>query len=189
MLMVLVLLTIQGVIGAFDTLYYHEWKARLVARGKAAAVELRIHALRDFLYAVLFASLPWIAWHGWWVLLLAAVLVAEIILTMVDFVVEIQVRKPLGDVYAGERITHAIMAILYGSMLAHLLPVMAEWRRLPTDFAAPSAEIPSSLRWTMTFLALGVFLSGVRDLYATLGLPGGSWPWSATRLPTKERTI
>ena len=26
---------------------------------------------------------------------------------------------------------------------------------------------------------LGVFLSGARDLYAALELPGGSWPWSS----------
>jgi len=35
---------------------------------------------RDFLYAVLFATLPWIAWHGRWVLVLIAVLIAEIVL-------------------------------------------------------------------------------------------------------------
>ncbi len=40
------------------------------------------------------------------------ILVAEIILTLRDFVVEITVRRSLGDVYAGERITHAIMGIL-----------------------------------------------------------------------------
>ncbi len=26
-------------------------------------------------------------------------------------------------------------------------------------------------------MAVGVFLSGIRDLYAALGLPGGAWPW------------
>jgi len=30
------LLAIQGAIGAFDTLYYHEWRARLPARGSVA---------------------------------------------------------------------------------------------------------------------------------------------------------
>lgn len=31
------LLAIQGAIGAFDTLYYHEWRARLPALGPIAA--------------------------------------------------------------------------------------------------------------------------------------------------------
>src|SRR5260370_28761428 len=52
----LYLLGVQGLIGAFDTLYYHEWKARLPARGRRAAPELALHAARDFLYGVLFIS-------------------------------------------------------------------------------------------------------------------------------------
>src|SRR5215475_9086450 len=43
------LLVIQGIIGAFDTLYYHEWRARLPARGSGTAPELKLHAARDFL--------------------------------------------------------------------------------------------------------------------------------------------
>src|SRR5205085_114995 len=97
------LLTIQGVIGAFDTIYFHEWRARLPARGAQAAPELKLHAWRSFLYALIFGSLPWLAWQGAWVLALAGVLLAEIGFTMADFVVEIAVRKPLGDVYSGER--------------------------------------------------------------------------------------
>ena len=65
-------------------------------------------------------------------LVLAGVLIAEIILTLTDFVVEITVRKPLGDVYAGERITHAVMGILYGAMIASLIPVLIAWWPLPT---------------------------------------------------------
>ena len=171
------LLAIQGVIGAFDTLYYHEWRARLPARGRAAASELKLHAARDFFYAVLFATLPLIAWQGTWVLLLIAVIVAEIILTLTDFVVEIAVRKQLGDVYAGERVTHAIMGILYGAMVAHLIPVLAEWRALPTMLAPASVEIPPLLRWGLVLMAGGVAMSGLRDLYAALELPHGSWPW------------
>src|SRR5437868_6481619 len=102
MLTALSLLTLQGVIGAFDTLYYHEWRARLPARGRRAAAELTLHACRDFLYAVLFGTLPWLAWQGRWLAVLAAVLSAEIVLTLSDFVVEIRVRKALGDVYGGE---------------------------------------------------------------------------------------
>jgi hypothetical protein len=173
------LLAIQGVIGAFDTIYYHEWRARLPARGKQAASELKLHAARDFFYAVLFASLPWIAWHGAWVLVLAGVFVAEIILTLTDFVVEIAVRKQLGDVYAGERVTHAVMGILYGAMIANLIPEMGRWRALPTALVVDWAPVPGYLAWSLLAMAVGVFLSGVRDLYAALGLPHGGWPWTS----------
>jgi hypothetical protein len=176
------LLAVQGVIGAFDTLYYHEWRARLPLRGPQAAAELQLHAWRDFLYAVLFATLPWVAWQGFWVAVLAAVLLAEIVLTLTDFVVEIRVRKPLGDVYAGERITHAVMGILYGAMVANLLGVLADWWSQPTALVATAAAVPAVLRWGLSLMAAGVFLSGVRDLYAALGMPHGAWPWSERRL-------
>ena len=170
------LLALQGIIGAFDTLYYHEWRARLPALGAAAAAELKLHAARDFFYAVLFGTLPWLAWHGRWVLLLAGVLIAEIVLTLTDFVVEMTVRQPLGDVYAGERVTHAVMGILYGAMIAWLIPVLMAWWPLP-DALAASADVPDVLRWGLATMAVGVFVSGLRDLYAAYELPYGSWPW------------
>jgi hypothetical protein len=177
MIVALWLLGIQGVIGAFDTIYYHEWRARLPARGRQAASELKLHAARDFFYAVLFSTLPCSAWQGKWVLMLVGVFIAEIVLTLTDFVVEISVRKQLGDVYAGERVTHAVMGMLYGAMIANLIPVLVRWWARPTALVAEWAEIPDLLRWGLFVMAGGVFLSGLRDLYAALELPYGSWPW------------
>jgi hypothetical protein len=177
MIVALWLLAIQGVIGAFDTIYYHEWRARLPALGAQSASELKLHAARDFFYAVLFGTLPWLAWHGRWTLVLAGVLIAEIILTLTDFVVEIAVRKPIGDVYAGERVTHAIMGILYGAMIASLIKVLASWWQLPTALVISAPDIPEALRWSLLIMAAGVSASGLRDLYAAFELPHGGWPW------------
>ena len=176
------LLAVLGVIGAFDTLYYHEWRARLPARGPSAAPELKLHAARDFFYAVLFGTLPWLEWRGRWVVVLAAVIGIEIILTLWDFVVEIAVRKPFGDVYAGERVTHAVMGIVYGAMVACLIPVMWRWWLLPTALVAERA-VPAPLVVTLLFMAAGVFLSGLRDLYAAFSLPHGNWPWNKPTSP------
>lgn len=175
------LLAVQGVIGAFDTVYYHEWRARLPARGLQASSELKLHAWRDFLYAIIFGGLPWLAWQGLWVVALIGVLVAEIVLTLADFVVEIAVRKPLGDVYAGERVTHAVMGIVYGAMLVSLVPVLWNWWLLPTALVTEPAAVPAALRWGVSVMAVGVFASGVRDLYAAFGLPHGGWPWRVTQ--------
>jgi hypothetical protein len=171
------LLAAQGMIGAFDTLYYHEWRARLPARVPGTAAELKLHALRDFLYAAIFGTLPWLAWQGLWTIGLVAVLLAEIALTLADFVVEIRVRRPLGDVYGGERVTHAVMGIIYGATVANLLPVLWHWWSLPTALAPTIPAVPELLRWALAVMAAGVFLSGVRDLYAALGMPHGEWPW------------
>ena len=46
------LLLLQASLGAFDTLYYHEYRLKL-ASGLHARVELRLHASRDFAYAII----------------------------------------------------------------------------------------------------------------------------------------
>lgn len=183
------LLMLQGLIGAFDTFYYHEWKARLPARGANAGPELKLHAGRDFLYAILFSSLPLIAWQGWWVIVLSGVILGEIVLTLWDFVVEKVVRKGLGDVFAGERVTHATMGIVYGGMLAFLVPTLISWWHLPTGLRYASLSIPETLRWGLVAMGLGVFVSGVRDLYAAFGLSHGSWPWSVQADSSSGRQV
>jgi hypothetical protein len=181
MTIALYLLATLGILGAFDTLYYHEWRARLPALGKSASAELRLHAWRDFVYAVLFCTLPWFAWQGRCALLLACFLLVEIVLTLWDFVVEDWIRKPLGGVYAGERIMDAVMGIVYGAMLVFLLRTTASWWSKPTSFEFSPVPCSDVLRWAITAMGVGVFLSGIRDLYASLGLRGGGWPWNEGR--------
>lgn len=171
------LLAVQGSLGAFDTLYYHEWRARLPARVPGTRPELLLHASRDFLYALLFGTLPWLAWRGALAAVLALVIAAEIVITLADFVVEDTVRKPLGGVFPGERCMHAVMAIIYGAALGYLVPELLTWWRLPTELAFSPPPVPESLRTVLGLMAAGVFGSGVRDLYAALQLPGGRWPW------------
>ena len=170
------LLAVQGAIGAFDTFYYHEWRARLPAL-PGARPELRLHAVRALIYAILFALLPRVEWRGAWAYVLGALLAAEIFITLRDFVVEDKVRAPLGGVFAGERVTHTVMAIIYGAMLANLLPALGVWRHAPTALTPHTQDVPAELVWIMTLMSVGVALSGLRDAYAALGLPGGAWPW------------
>jgi hypothetical protein len=178
MVTALYLLTLQGLIGAFDTLYYHEWRARLPARGRRAAAELALHAGRDFFYGILFCTLPWIAWKGAWTIVLLGVIIAEIILTLWDFVVEIAVRRELGDVYAGERVTHAVMGIVYGAMIASLVPTLHLWWASSSGLFLEPAATPEWVRLLVGAMGVGVIASGLRDLYAALEFPGGAWPWN-----------
>lgn len=188
MKLALYLLGLQGIFGAFDTLYYHEWKARLPARGSRASRELALHAARDFIYALFFCTLPWFSWNGAWTAVLLAAFAAEIALTLWDFVVEIAVRKELGDVYAGERVTHAVMGILYGAMLATFSPTLGSWWHSPNALVFQPAPIPGWLRVALTVMGAGVLVSGLRDSYAAFELPGSAWPWRAglTRADQKQ---
>ena len=164
MIAALWLLAAQGVLGAFDTVWYHEWRARLPWQGRVARRELALHAARDFLYAVIFATLPRIEWRGAWAHALVAILGAEIVITLTDFVIETYDRS----VEAGERVTHAVMGICYGAMLAMLIPTLARWTMRPTGFALSTFGVPATLRVAMTVMAIGVFLSGVRDAVAAI---------------------
>lgn len=179
------LLAIQGALGALDTIYYHEWRARLPAGLPGTRPELLLHASRDFLYALLFGSLPWMAWRGAWAVVLGLVISTEIVITLADFVVEDRVRQPLGGVFPGERCMHTVMAILYGAVLAHLAPALLEAWRLPTALALEPVAVPEALRVALGLMAAGVFWSGLRDLYAALGLPGGHWPWPVAAPPER----
>ena len=58
---------------------------------------------------------------------------------------------------------------------------MRQWWSLQTALVATPVETATALRWTLSVMGAGVFLSGVRDLYAALGLPGGDWPWTPGR--------
>jgi len=174
----LLLLLIQGLLGAFDTIYYHEWRAALPARGASVRLELQLHSIRSFIYALIYLTFPSIAWRGLWVIAPLLMLFTEIIITLIDFTIEADSRRSLGGLYPGERITHAVIAMTYGAMLAFLIPLLWEGGHLPTRLARIGQdEVSLSLRRIFSVMAAGALLSAMRDLCAAYGLPCGYWPW------------
>src|SRR5437879_3649367 len=171
------LLAVQGLLGAFDTLYYHAWRAKLPTMVPLAGIELRLHALRDFIYAVLFVTLPLVTWQGAWAAVLLALLIAEVVVTLADFAVEDRVRVPLGGLYSGERSTHAAMGIVYGAFLAHLIPVVLGWLSFPTRVYLAPVPVLMALSGGLLVAGVGVFLSGIRDLAAAYTVRLARWPW------------
>ena len=113
------LIAIQIAMGAFDTLYHHELTERLPWR-PSQRHELALHAVRNLLYAALFLVLGFLEVHGIWALLVIAVLAAEVVITLMDFVEEDLSRK----LPASERINHTLLALNYGAILVLLLPVL-----------------------------------------------------------------
>jgi len=173
------LLGVLGALGAFDTVYFHEIRGQLPAHLPGLRPELKLHAGRSFIYVAVFGTLPWFAWRGLWAYLLGALLVAEICITLADFIVEDQVRKPFGGLLPGERTTHTVMAIVYGAMVANLIPVIVHWGRSPTGWRLEPAAVPIAYRIALSVLAAGTLASAVRDAYAVVGFPRplARWPW------------
>ncbi len=149
------LLMAQAFMGAFDTLYHHEFKVALPQRSNAR-LELAIHAMRAIFYAGLFLGLAWYEWRGYWVGLLVIVVLMEVMLTLWDFVIEDRTRL----LPASERVTHTLLAINGGAAFMLLATQLPQWYAQPSEFYRVDYGWPSVV---LTLAALGVFLSGMRD--------------------------
>jgi uncharacterized protein (TIGR01777 family) len=153
------LITIQIAMGAFDTFYHHEMTERLAWRPSQRR-ELQLHSIRNMLYAVLFLTLGWSEVHGFWAMIVIAVLVVEVFVTLLDFVEEDMSRK----LPASERINHTLLALNYGAILVLLLPVLIEWA------SRSAALVPAYYGfWSIlaAVAAVGAGFGGVRDLAAS----------------------
>ena len=78
---------------------------------------------------------------------------------------------------AGERVMHTVMAIVYGAFLARLLPLVLEWSGQPARLVPVQYGL---LSWILSAFAIGVFLSGVRDVVASFRLPAQPPPQRET---------
>ena len=153
------LIAIQIAMGAFDTFYHHEMTERLAWR-PSQRHELKLHGVRNMLYAALFVVLGWLEVDGLLALAIIVVLVAEIVITLMDFVEEDISRK----LPASERINHTLLALNYGAILVLLLPVLIEWAGQPTA-VTPAFHGYWSLLATASAVIVGLF--GLRDLAAS----------------------
>lgn len=157
MLTAIWLLVVQGALGTFDTLWYHEWKVALHSQSSARR-ELALHSVRNLCYAALYMTLARWELHGAAALLVVALLIAELVITLTDFLEEDRTRKLPG----GERVMHALIGIAWGAMLPFLLPELWRWWHEP--LAVVSID-RGALAWVLTLMALGAAGFGVRDAY------------------------
>lgn len=152
------LLVAQIALGGFDTLYHHELTQRLAWR-PAQATELRLHGVRNLVYAAVFLTLGLGAPQGGWAALLIALLTGEMLITLWDFVEEDRTRL----LPATERVTHTLLTLNYGLILALLLPRL--WAAAGQPTALPFAW-HGMLSILFVIAAAGVVVFGLRDLAA-----------------------
>lgn len=160
--LVIYLLLTQGVLGAFDTLFHHEFTERL-SWVNYTGKELKIHSLRSFLYFVVFFTLAWWEWRGAWAWLIIAILVIEIALTLWDFVIEDKTRC----LPASERILHTMLAINYGIILSVLVQTLVTWSTKTNDINSVHYGV---LSWAMMFFSLGALVWTFLDSYRSVNV-------------------
>jgi uncharacterized protein len=151
------LIVLQMAMGAFDIAYHHELTERLAWRPSQRR-ELMLHAMRNALYAVLFAIFGWFEPRGSWAVAVMTILAIEAVITLMDFVEEDLSRR----LPASERVTHTLLAINYGAILTLLLPLLIDWAAQETSLAPVSHGMLSAVATTAT---VGVAGFGVRDAF------------------------
>lgn len=152
------LLFAQMAMGAFDTLYHHEGTERLAWR-PGQRIELLLHGVRNLAYALLFLALGFVVPQGQWAVALMVLLAGELIITLWDFVEEDRSRR----LPASERVTHTLLTLNYGALLALLLPWLWQGAGRPTALLPADHGLAG---WLCAVAAAGVVLSGLRDLAA-----------------------
>lgn len=153
---------IQILMGGTDTLLHHEFTEKLAWR-PSAQKELKLHALRNFIYAVLFAAFAWGVPTGLLALIAIALIVAEVLITLWDFVEEDLSRK----LPATERVLHTLLALNYGAILILLLPELWNFAQKETGYTHVYYGLGS---YALMVASLGVLLFGLRDYFAALRL-------------------
>lgn len=169
---------VQGVLGAFDMFYHHEFKEKLPWR-KTAHREMLLHGARNFFYAVVFFSFGWVAWQGAFAWVFAAIIFTEVLITLWDFVEEDRTRK----LPETERVTHAVLTLNYGAIIALFVPILLGWQQQHTGFAMMDFGF---LSWLITIYALGVFIWAIRDVARGIKL-SRAVPQAEAALPTLEK--
>jgi len=152
------LICLQIVFGAFDMLFHHEATERLAWRPSQRR-ELQLHGARNVIYGGVFLSFAWLQPQGIFAIALIVVLLAEVVITLWDFVEEDRTRK----LPESERVLHALLALNYGAILVLLLPLLTNWVGRPSGMVFVDHGL---LSWFLTFAAAGVAVFGLRDFAA-----------------------
>ena len=155
-------LTAQGVVGGWDTIYNHEWIERLPQRPSARA-EIGVHSLRKLNYACIFAGLAWFEWRGAAAWIVIAMVVIEILLTCWDQIIENATRV----LPANERILHVLLTINVGVIALLVVMLAADW--MPRSTALAASGWTPGWRWVISALAIASLAWAVRDALA--------WRW------------
>lgn len=177
------ILFVMGLLGAADILLYHS-----ISHGIRSHVDSRLelvtHSLRGPIYAALFVLVPNFTMQGAWFWVLMGILLADVGVSLADFLLERPSRAFFGGLPTGEYVLHIAMAMLFGALVTSLLFGAGAWAWMGTRLAYEPALVPSLLRAVMGVMAFFVLGTGALDALAVVRL-GRTRPAIAA-LPTAE---
>jgi hypothetical protein len=163
------LLFALGVLGAADIAMYHSLSHGIRSHPDSRA-ELITHSLRGPTYAILFLTLPNFALAGWWFGALVALLLFDVLISLVDFALEKRSRQFFNGLPSGEYVLHTLIAMVFGGLVSSIFYEGGNGFFQPTTFVYAPADVPSTLRVVFVIMAALVLLSGIQDAMAVVRL-------------------
>lgn len=145
----------HGILAALDVVINHELVARLRSHPELW-LEVRLHSFRELVFALVFGCLAWFEPHGLWAFALIALVFSEVLVSLVDTVLELDVRV----LPRSERVLHVLLFINLGVIVALLSGDVGGW------LAQPTALVPAErglLGWILSLQAVGALGWAIRD--------------------------
>jgi hypothetical protein len=148
-------LMVHGVIGGTDVLLNHELLARVPGLPNAGP-EQRLHCAREAIFALIFAALAFGEWGGLWAWCIVALLLAELLVSTVDSVLEVEIRV----LPVSERVLHVLLLVNFGIVITLLAQVLPAWSMRGTGVSWVDYGWAS---WVLSAMAAASLLWSVRD--------------------------
>lgn len=160
--LLLLVLILHAALACVDVLLNHELIVKL-PRQASAMTEQWLHSARELVFALIFAAIAWMQWHGHTSWFIVALLSIEFVITTIDTVVEVETRKlPIS-----ERINHVLLYINFGAICLLSVFVCKDWYAEPTLIQFSHYGAPS---WILSLAACGSAFFCVRDAAAAVRL-------------------
>lgn len=148
-------LLVHGAIGGADVVLNHELIAKIPARPNAGS-EQCLHSAREAVFAAIFLALAWFEWHGLAALAIAALLLAELAISTVDTVIEVETRI----LPVSERVLHVFLFVNMGVVVTLVGQALLAWWPLPTGVVRADH---GGAAWLLSLLGLVSLAWSVRD--------------------------
>ena len=151
----LLALAAHGVLGGIDVVLNHELIAKIPARPNGGP-EQCLHSARELVFAALFMALAWFEWHGLAALGIAALLLAELAISAIDTIIEVDTRI----LPVSERLLHFILFVNLGVVLTLVGPALLAWWDAPTELLPVHH---GALSWVLSVQAIAALAWSLRD--------------------------
>lgn len=168
------LLTIVGMVGAYDVLYYHIYKLRLYQHHDAIWENVT-HLVRALLFAIMLLTVLHVRASGWWWFLYPTLLGFELINTMTDVVLEPRTRKNIGGLPPVEYILHIFLSLMTGAALASIIWATHDKINAPTSLHLETLQVGSMVlagAYSSIVMAMGMFSFELYSFIKLLGQRG-----------------